>query len=152
MKTIINFFSGLFKQNFSHAEKSAGRSNETVQEKNREDRWKAQTDPVIRKLSSKVRADDYEGVFEMLENGTDPNLPLYDIFSDSIDNGLDHVRYEATYHVLDYVSDKAMIKLLRSYGAKTSREMAEDEWKKREQERAKNRNTKRVPMFWLTPC
>jgi hypothetical protein len=28
-----------------------------------------------------------------------------------------------------------MIKLLRSYGAKTSREMAEDEWKKREQER-----------------
>lgn len=33
MKTIINFFSGLFKQNFSHTEKSAGRSNETVQEK-----------------------------------------------------------------------------------------------------------------------
>ena len=92
MKTIINFFSELFNKNFSHAEKSAGRSNETVQEKNREDRWKAQTDPVIRKLRSKVRADDYEGVFEMLENGTDPNLPLYDIFSDSIDNGLDYVR------------------------------------------------------------
>lgn len=131
MKTIINFFSELFNKNFSHAEKSAGRSNETVQEKNREDRWKAQTDPVIRKLRSKVRADDYEGVFEMLENGTDPNLPLYDIFSDSIDNGLDYVRYEATYHILDHVSDKAMIKLLRSYGAKTSREMAEEERKKK---------------------
>lgn len=33
MKTIINFFSELFNKNFSHAEKSAGRSNETVQEK-----------------------------------------------------------------------------------------------------------------------
>ena len=39
MKTIINFFSELFNKNFSHAEKSAGRSNETVQEKNREDRY-----------------------------------------------------------------------------------------------------------------
>ena len=122
-KTIIKFFSELFNKNFSHAEKSAGRSNETVQEKNREDRWKAQTDPVIKKLNSRIRANDYEGVFQMLENGANPNLPLYDIFTDSIDNGL------------DYVSDKAMIKLLRSYGAKTSREMAEDEWKKREQER-----------------
>lgn len=133
-KTIIKFFSELFNKNFSHAEKSAGRSNETVQEKNREDRWKAQTDPVIKKLNTRIRANDYEGVFQMLENGANPNLPLYDIFTDSIDNGLDYVRYEATYHVLDYVSDKAMIKLLRSYGAKTSREMAEDEWKKREQE------------------
>lgn len=32
-KTIIKFFSELFNKNFSHAEKSAGRSNETVQEK-----------------------------------------------------------------------------------------------------------------------
>lgn len=75
----------------------------------------------------------------MLENGADPNLPLYDIFSDSIDNGLDYIRYEATYHILDHVSDKAMIKLLRSYGAKTSREMAEEERKKREQERKRKK-------------
>lgn len=66
-KTIIKFFSELFNKNFSHAEKSAGRSNETVQEKNREDRWKAQTDPAIKKLNSKIRANDYEGVFQMLE-------------------------------------------------------------------------------------
>lgn len=109
--------------------------------------------PGHKKAQFKIRANDYEGVFQMLENGANPNLPLYDIFTDSIDNGLDYVRYEATYHVLDYVSDKAMIKLLRSYGAKTSREMAEDEWKKESRsENAKNRNTKRVPMFWLTPC
>ena len=81
-KTIIKFFSELFNKNFSHAEKSAGRSNETVQEKNREDRWKAQTDPAIKKLNSKIRANDYEGVFQMLENGANPNLPLYDIFTD----------------------------------------------------------------------
>ena len=35
-KTIIKFFSELFNKNFSHAEKSAGRSNETVQEKKTE--------------------------------------------------------------------------------------------------------------------
>lgn len=109
--------------------------------------------PVIKKLNSRIRANDYEGVFQMLENGANPNLPLYDIFTDSIDNGLDYVRYEATYHVLDYVSDKAMIKLLRSYGAKLHGRWLKMNGKKESRsENAKNRNTKRVPMFWLTPC
>lgn len=135
MKTIINFFSGLFKQNFSHAEKSAGRSNETVQKENREDRWKAQTDPVIKKLRSKAIANDYEGVFEMLENGADPNLPIYGLRGYSYDNGLITGTDMVKYRLLEDISDKAMIKLLRSYGAKTSQEITEEERKKREQER-----------------
>lgn len=136
-KTIIKFFSELFNKNFSHAEKSAGRSNETVQEENRKDRWETQTDSVIKKLTSKVTANDYEGVFEMLENSADPNTIFYRTEGYSYDNGLITGTEKVPYRLLDIVSDKAMIKLLRSYGAKTSEEIAKEHQKKAEEEREK---------------
>lgn len=71
----------------------------------------------------------------MLENGADPNLPIYGLRGYSYDNGLITGTDMVKYRLLEDISDKAMIKLLRSYGAKTSQEITEEERKKREQER-----------------
>lgn len=72
----------------------------------------------------------------MLENGADPNVSFKrtEIYCYGHED-----KYTSTYitkvHVLDYIFDKAMIKLLRAYGAKTFSERQAEEREREEQER-----------------
>ncbi len=83
---------------------------------------------------------NYEEVFKMLDNGVDPNLPIYGFESWSYDaynpdaSGYDFI----TYRVLDEISDVAMIRLLRAYGAKSTKDVIKErEEKEREERRRK---------------
>lgn len=51
MKTIINFFSGLFNKNFSHAEKSLEEPKETVVTK--EEKRQNNEDPAVEEFRKK---------------------------------------------------------------------------------------------------
>lgn len=108
---------------------------EEIEARERAAKWEAQTDPNIKELQKRVKALDYEKVFEMLDKGIDPNLPIY------------YGRIETHWkeHILDDVSDEAMIKLLRSYGAKSSQDMRREEEEKRlaEKERKELEHKKR---------
>ena len=105
----------------------------------RKDKWEAQTAPITVELRQAVNHLRFETAFRLLENGADPNAPVYVAWYETIDNGMAPSYYrEDIVHILDSVKDKAMIKLLRSYGAKTSKDMAteEREKKKKEEEHA----------------
>lgn len=109
-----------------------------------------QTDPNIKELLKRVKDLDYEGVFEMLDKGLDPNLSLYTVvprfytYDGYSEEERDH--YYVECHVLDDVSDSAMIKLLRAYGAKTTSEMAKEKYAARleEYQRSTEEHRRRV--------
>lgn len=56
------------------------------------------------------------------------------MITEEIDHGLDYYTYKDIRHVMDYTFDKAMMKLLRTYGAKTSRGISVEEEAKRSKE------------------
>ena len=126
--------SNFFMRLFSHTGKSAVKENETIHSEEKKDPWTAQTSPFIKELLAKVKDCDYEGVFEMLENGVDPNLPMYPSLPEDCKNDSSS-RY--SWHIMDYFinhDDKAMIKLLRAYGAKSSEEILNEERRKTDEE------------------
>ena len=105
------FFLRIFNKNLSRAKKES----ETLHGENKKDSGLPQATPGIEELLETAIKCDYEGVFEMLENGLDPNLLL-----DRDDNR----------RILDRVRDESMVKLLRAYGAKSTEEVVLEEEKK----------------------
>lgn len=119
-----NFFAKLFGAQKVETEKF---ETKVVTEEMLDAAWEAKTDPLIRDLRQKARDNDYKGVFELLEAGVNPNLPVYEVSTESIDHGLDYYNYRHIMHVLDCIYDTAMVRLLREYGAKTSKELSNEE-------------------------
>ena len=125
MKKIKNILSFLRKKK---------ESREENWEERRREKWEAQTSLITQELRCAVDDLQFEKVFELLENGADPNALVYVAWFETIDNGMAPAYYrQNVVHILDLVKDKAMIKLLRSYGASTSREMAARERYQEEQ-------------------
>lgn len=119
-----NFFAKLFG---THRVETKRFATKVVTEEELDSAWEAKTAPLIKELRQKARDKDYKGVFELLEAGVNPNLPVYEVLTDTVDNGPDYYEYKAKTHVLDDISDKAMMRLLREYGAKTSQEISKEE-------------------------
>lgn len=130
MKTIIKKISELFKKKTENVTAPDFLTKEEEEERE----WRSKTDAVMLELYKKAKNNDYDAVFKMLEDGADPNLPIYVVVGYSYDNGLITGSENVTRHILDLVSDEAMIKLLRAYGSKTPREISKENWEKKRRE------------------
>ena len=132
MKSLKKFFSFFKKQeNVTKDWDEIQKEKDEIQK----EKWEAQTALITLELQKAVNRLQFETVFRLLENGADPNAPIYTISCISGDNGLDYYEEKCIIHVLDHVDDKAMIRLLRSYGAKTSTDMEKEEREKKKKER-----------------
>ena len=126
MKSLKKFFSFFKKQ------ENVTKDWDEIQK----EKWEAQTALITLELQRAVNRLQFETVFRLLENGADPNAPVYIAWFETIDNGMAPAYYhEDKVHILDFVNDKAMIRLLRSYGAKTSTDMEKEEREKKKKER-----------------